>query len=294
MISTSFRLPKPGGNVLLSIGGFAAKTEFQASTLALSKLGFKLHGSLGTADFYQNHGIPMSAVDWLGDSEEQRGIAADLVEGKFDLVIILATRDKYRRPATYSTDGQRARRMAIDMRVPLITNIKVAKLFVAALSTGKTAPAAEAVDSRSTNPLLRLPGFIDSMVQVSLGDGDSWESTGSAAIAGGVIGICCNPVLNNTELANMLTSDNRLNRPAMCDYGIFLSSSLSREDLLRRQARAFALIIDPPPGAELAQAHVCAQAGVFFSGGGGVCVWGGSSMLLLRPHCFIASTLVLT
>ena len=51
-----------------------------------------------------------------------------------DLYINLPSRNKYRRPANYMSKGYRTRRMAVDLSIPLITNVKCAKLFVEALS----------------------------------------------------------------------------------------------------------------------------------------------------------------
>merc|ERR1719498_1557426 len=120
MISTSFRLPRPQGNVLLSIGGYDGKLEFLDSTRRLQQLGFKLFGSMGTADFYLSHGVEIKPVDWLADTEDIESIKDNLLDGHYDMVINLPMRNKYRRPASYMTSGSLARRMAVESKVPLI------------------------------------------------------------------------------------------------------------------------------------------------------------------------------
>ena len=55
MISTGMTVPKE--SILLSIGSFKAKNEMLPSVKTLKTLGFKLYASLGTADFYTEHGV---------------------------------------------------------------------------------------------------------------------------------------------------------------------------------------------------------------------------------------------
>jgi carbamoylphosphate synthase large subunit len=54
LVATSFKLPKE--NVLLSIGSFTDKAEFAESARMLHEMGFKLWGSVGTADYYSSAG----------------------------------------------------------------------------------------------------------------------------------------------------------------------------------------------------------------------------------------------
>lgn len=69
-------------------------------------------------------------------------ISNRLADGHYDLVINLPMRNKYRRPASFTTSGSRARIMAVEQKVPLITNIKCAKLFVQALAKVDPSPRA--------------------------------------------------------------------------------------------------------------------------------------------------------
>uniref|UniRef100_T1H0M1 MGS-like domain-containing protein n=1 Tax=Megaselia scalaris TaxID=36166 RepID=T1H0M1_MEGSC len=55
MISTGFQIPKKG--ILLSIGSFKHKVELLPSIRDLAKMGFKLYASMGTGDFYTEHGV---------------------------------------------------------------------------------------------------------------------------------------------------------------------------------------------------------------------------------------------
>uniref|UniRef100_A0A8K9URF7 Carbamoyl-phosphate synthetase 2, aspartate transcarbamylase, and dihydroorotase n=1 Tax=Oncorhynchus mykiss TaxID=8022 RepID=A0A8K9URF7_ONCMY len=115
MLSTGFKIPKK--NILLSIGSY--KSELLPTVQALESLGYDLYASLGTADFYTEHG------------DKQRNILEYLEDHHFDMVINLSMRNSGgRRLSSFVTKGYRTRRMAIDYSVPLIIDIKCTKLFV--------------------------------------------------------------------------------------------------------------------------------------------------------------------
>ena len=82
----------------------------------------------------------MKAVEWpFEDSSEQKrdngnepqSMLDYLAEKHFDMVINLPLRNSgTRRASSFITRGYRTRRMAIDKEIPLITDVKKAKLFV--------------------------------------------------------------------------------------------------------------------------------------------------------------------
>ena len=101
----------------------------------LQELGFDLYASLGTADFYTEHDVKVKPVDWPfeegGNGSSVMSITDYLAANKFDMVINLPLRKNgARRASSIFTHGYRTRRMAIDYSVPLITDIKCAKLFI--------------------------------------------------------------------------------------------------------------------------------------------------------------------
>ncbi len=50
---------------MLSIGGYKNKKEMLGSVRLLLDMGYKLYGSMGTADFYNEHGLKVETIDWL-------------------------------------------------------------------------------------------------------------------------------------------------------------------------------------------------------------------------------------
>ena len=55
VISTGLKIPKK--NILLSIGSYKSKMELLPYVTHLVDMGFNLYGSIGTADFYTEHGF---------------------------------------------------------------------------------------------------------------------------------------------------------------------------------------------------------------------------------------------
>ena len=64
-IAAGFKLPPKNGNILFSIGSYKHKMELLPAVNVLQSLGYKLFGSLGTADFFTEHNIKIQAVPWM-------------------------------------------------------------------------------------------------------------------------------------------------------------------------------------------------------------------------------------
>lgn len=126
LLSTGFRIPQKG--ILLSTGRLKSKAEFLDETRTLAKLGIKFYGTKGTADFYKDFGIDVMELHRPFDNVEP-SILTYLAEGKIDLVInVPKTTERTELDSDYII-----RRKAIDLNIPLITNIQFAKRFVKSL-----------------------------------------------------------------------------------------------------------------------------------------------------------------
>ena len=76
------------------------------------------------------------------------------------MYINLPSKNHYRRPASYASKGYRTRRMAVDFAIPLITNVKNAKLLAEAL-VRKLPLDVSNVDSKSSYLTHVFPGFVN-------------------------------------------------------------------------------------------------------------------------------------
>lgn len=241
MMSTGFQIPKKA--ILLSIGSFKHKMELLPCIRILHKMGYKLYASMGTGDFYSEHGVDVECVQWTfdaavsggdenGGAGELRHLAEFLANKQFDMVINLPMRGGgARRVSSFMTHGYRTRRLAVDYSIPLVTDVKCTKLLVEAMSRIGRAPVMKThTDCMSSRAMVKLPGFID--VHVHLREPgatykEDFDSGTAAALAGGVTMVCAMP---NTapaivdrqafELVQELAG-----KGARCDYALFVGAS---------------------------------------------------------------------
>jgi carbamoyl-phosphate synthase large subunit len=131
LLSTGYKIPEKG--VMLSTGTLKSKAEFIEELHILKNRGLKFYGTKGTADFYKENGIDVEILYRPFDNDEP-AILTYLAEGKIDLVInIPKTTEKVELDSDYII-----RRKAIDLNIPLITNIQFAKRFIKALKRYST------------------------------------------------------------------------------------------------------------------------------------------------------------
>lgn len=225
LLATGFRLPRK--SVLISIGSFAEKSEFVPAARRLVELGYTLYGTPGTGDFLSEHGVAISTVMW---DDEKAGAPQQLKSGQTDLYINLPSKNKYRRPATVMSHGYQTRRLAADLSIPLITNIKTAKFFVESLVHVPTLHRLSAYDCQMSRRIIMLPGLIDTHVHLREPGGEhkeDWDTGTAAALAGGFTIVAAmpntRPAITNEESFGLVS---RLAAAkARCDYVIFVGAS---------------------------------------------------------------------
>lgn len=159
--ATGFKLPKK--NILLSIGSYKEKKELLPCVQKLYNMGFKLFATAGTADFISENGIPVQYLEVLNEDDEEKkeySLTQHLANNEIDLYINLPSANRYRRPASYVSNGYRTRRMAVDYSVPLVTNVKCAKLLIEALSRHIALDVSER-DAQTSHRTVTIPGLIN-------------------------------------------------------------------------------------------------------------------------------------
>ncbi|TKR93417.1 hypothetical protein L596_007878 [Steinernema carpocapsae] len=240
LLSTGFVVPKK--NIFLSIGGYNRKQEMLKSMKTLEELGYKLFASKGTADYYQSNGIKINSIDWpfeegASDGMTEKSAASilnvgDLMANKeIDLCINLPIRGSGEYSVGAYTPGYKTRRMAIDNGIPLITDVKCAKLFIEALHlVGERPPTNSLVDVVSSASVCRLPGLIDIHVHMREPGGEhkeTWDSGTKAALAGGITMVLAMP---NTSPPcvnedSFRVTDALASQKAVTDYALFLGAT---------------------------------------------------------------------
>ncbi|XP_012269304.2 CAD protein isoform X2 [Athalia rosae] len=240
MMSTGFHIPQKG--ILLSIGSFKHKTELLPAITSLHKMGYKLYASMGTADFYTEHGVDVEPVEWTFEDidvnedsspSELRHLADFLSKKHFDLVINLPMRNGgARRVSNFMTHGYRTRRLAVDYSVPLVTDVKCAKLLVEAIKMlrGRAPLMKTHTDCMTSRSMVKLPGFIDVHVHVrdpGATHKEDFASCTAAALAGGITMIFAMPNTNPSVVDHQTfaVAKERASSGARCDYALFMGAS---------------------------------------------------------------------
>ncbi|KAF9536285.1 hypothetical protein EC957_011706, partial [Mortierella hygrophila] len=269
LVSTGFTLPKK--NILLSIGSFKEKLEMLPAVKRLRSLGYNLFATSGTADFMSEHGVPVKYLEALEDDNDSQkseySLNQHLANNLIDLYINLPSKNRYRRPASYVSKGYRTRRMAVDFSVPLITNVKCAKLFVEALARHKEFEI-ESVDYKASNRTVTLPGLINIQALIpgiSTAGSKDFEEISKTSISSGftMIGAMGTGIPKGVEDgASLAIALNNGNNHAHCDY--FLSMNANVDNANNSLKETNALFIPFSPVAGRAMANV-SEAAKYFS-----------------------------
>ncbi|KAJ1566129.1 hypothetical protein HK096_009707 [Nowakowskiella sp. JEL0078] len=235
LLSTGFVIPKK--NILFSIGSYKEKIEFLPSVRKLHELGFTLFATAGTSDFIQQHGIPVQYLEALDDNKipQQRleySLTQHLANNLIDLYINLPSKNRYRRPASYMSRGYISRRMAVDFAVPLITNIKCAKLFVEALSRWEDFDVTTN-DYKTSHRTVMLPGLINVQSffpNIAEHNSNEFSSITKAALAGGFTMLANMPLGIKESVKDkrtVLVAQANCRSKAFCDYSLALAATVN-------------------------------------------------------------------
>ena len=132
MIATGYKIPSKEKGVMISSGGTKEKVAMLDGARMLTKAGYTIYASEGTAKFLNDNGAKAIAVSW--PDEEKPGmenVMKMIADHKFDLVVNIPKN----RTSRELTNGYRIRRGAIDHNIPLITNARLASAFIEAFCT---------------------------------------------------------------------------------------------------------------------------------------------------------------
>ena len=127
LIATGYKIPKQ--SILLSSGATKSKVDLLDASHMLSKNGYHIYATAGTATFLNSHGIPTTPVFWPDERPHaENNVMKMVAEHKFDLIVNIPKNHSKRE----LTNGYRIRRGAIDHNIPLMTNARLAKAFIEA------------------------------------------------------------------------------------------------------------------------------------------------------------------
>jgi carbamoyl-phosphate synthase large subunit len=128
MLSVGHRIPKR--NILLSTGAAKHKVEMLGAARLLVEKGYKLYATGGTSRFLTENGVENTMVYW--PSENGQPQALDLLHRKeIDMVVNIPKN----LTSGELSNGYKVRRAAIDLNIPLITNVRLASAYINAFCT---------------------------------------------------------------------------------------------------------------------------------------------------------------
>lgn len=249
LIATS--RPPPVRSVCISIGSYKEKLEFFSSAKQMQMAGLKLFATPGTADFFQEHGVSTEVALWPTENEFTKAEGNNSIEkmlrdGRIEYLINIPSNNKYRRLKSFESPGYRVRRAAVDFNVPILTNIKCAKLFARVVQlihiNGRSLPLG-LYDSRYSSKVISLPGFILLDTVLSGISADTTNDTSqkniislatSTALTGGFCHVAlsvgqdvCHNVESFKEILRTCTA------VARCEYSLYATARPGNAALVR-------------------------------------------------------------
>ncbi len=232
LISTGFKLPNR--NILLSIGSYKDKKEMLPSVVKLQRLGYKLFATAGTADYLQEHGIPVQYLEILAQEEDDQkseySLTQHLAKNMIDLYINLPSSNRYRRPANYMSKGYKTRRMAVDYQTPLVTNVKNAKILIEAIARHFDLEISTR-DYKTSHMTVVLPGLINIAAfvpGVATRGSQDFTAVTKASIAAGFSMIRIMPLgldCSITDARALKAAQVNSKRGASCDFNLSIAAT---------------------------------------------------------------------
>jgi len=127
IIAAGYRLPKK--SVLISIGGSRQRYDFLNEARKLEEMDFNIYATEHTSEFLTDNGIPNVMLFKAHNPHKKNNVATFMELGKLDFVIAIPNDER----PEYVEDHYLLRRKAVDLAIPLVMNLQVAKLFVQAI-----------------------------------------------------------------------------------------------------------------------------------------------------------------
>jgi carbamoyl-phosphate synthase / aspartate carbamoyltransferase len=237
LISTGFKLPNR--NILLSIGSFKDKAEMLPSIRKLHENGYNLFATAGTADYLEEHHLPVKYLEDLAEQHENQkaeySLTQHLANNMIDLYINLPSNNRFRRPANYISKGYRTRRMAVDYQTPLVTNVKNAKILIEAIARHYLLNI-DSIDYQTSHRTIKLPGLINIAAfvpEVATRGSHDFQMVTKASIAAGFSMIRIMPLgLENsvTDRRALKFAQHNVQRGTYCDFNFSVAATSSNSD----------------------------------------------------------------
>ncbi len=136
--SSGFKIPREG-SVFVSVGGTELKKRILNAVRKLSEMGFKIFATEHTAEFMLRHGLSEVTILYkISEKERKPNVSDYLAERKIDLIINIPNSIALEKFADMQEDEYKIRRKAVELGIPVLTNVENIDVFVKGLSWLRT------------------------------------------------------------------------------------------------------------------------------------------------------------
>lgn len=134
LAASGYKIPMKG-SVLVSVGGTELKRKTLNAVRKLAEMGYSIYATEHTAEFLQKHGLEnISILYKMMERARKPNIADYLAERKIDLIINIPSSLAAEKFAEMQEDDYKIRRKAVELGIPVLTNVENIDVFVKGLS----------------------------------------------------------------------------------------------------------------------------------------------------------------
>lgn len=134
MISAGYKIPRKGGNILVTVGGQSMKKAILPLVDMLQNLGYNILSTEHTTEFLLENNIPnVTTVYKIAEPDRKPNISEYILNESLDLIINIPQSSAIEKYADMLEDEYIIRRRSVEMGVPVLTNIETANVFIKSL-----------------------------------------------------------------------------------------------------------------------------------------------------------------
>jgi carbamoyl-phosphate synthase large subunit len=136
--ASGYKIPT-SGNVLVSVGGTELKRKTLNAVRKLAEMGYGIFATEHTAEFLRKHGLEKVTILYkMMERERKPNISDYLAERKIDLIINIPSSLAVEKFADMQEDDYKIRRKAVELGIPVLTNVENIDVFVKGLAWLRT------------------------------------------------------------------------------------------------------------------------------------------------------------
>ncbi len=138
LAASGYKIPM-SGNVLISVGGTELKRKTLNAVRKLAEMGYSIFATEHTAEFLSKHGLEKVTILYkMMERERKPNISDYLADRKIDLIINIPSSLALEKFADMQEDDYKIRRKAVELGIPVLTNVENIDVFVKGLAWLRT------------------------------------------------------------------------------------------------------------------------------------------------------------